>query len=264
MYRRDFSGYLRKLGQLPACITDKLHMFGSNANYFMGMICKSSVRKLRSRWKRMFSIAAILLMWTSSVLNGMYDAKETNRACPAHSPLKCEVKVRSEFSSHVKPDTSQEVSYDTYFHMDLSQVVNYNENDLPVPHYLKTHEDDPRIDGDVWEQGDTNITPPLTFQEDSESENDDKCPNDLLSNKVSESLFNKVGTTAVEDMGPIYQMHTKLPLGSNKYCLMADIERLTLLNEKKENKQEKDDFFLHAASNRTGYGQLCNFPCMQR
>ena len=45
-----------------------------------------------------------------------------------------------------------------------------------------------------------------------------------------------------EDVGSIYQMNIELPLESHEYCLIASAEGLTLLNEKKVNKQENDEF----------------------
>ena len=79
MYKKEFPGHLCKLGQLPVCITDKLHRSGSNATYFVGMICKSSVRKLRSRWKRISGVGtSILLMRLNSIPNATHSTKEIN------------------------------------------------------------------------------------------------------------------------------------------------------------------------------------------
>ena len=243
MYRRDFSGYLRKLGQLPVYITNKIHMLGSNATYFVEMICKSSVRKLRSRWKNISGVGtAILLMQLNSVPNATYDTKETNITRLVHEQEKCEDKVRSDCLRQAKPNISQGVSNDTFFRLDLSQVADYNEIHPPVPYYLKTYEDDPIIGGASWDQWGINITPHLIFQDDSDDDDDAKYHNDLLSNKISELLYDQVYATIVEDVGPIYQMRTEFQSGSHRYCLIANTERLTLLNEKKVNKQEKDDF----------------------
>ena len=119
----------------------------------MGMICKSSVRKLRCRWKKISGVGlAILLMRSNSVPNATRDTKVTNVIRQVHFQIKCEDKVRSDCLRQDKLNISQEASDNTYFLLDLSQVVDYNEIHTPVPHYLKTREDNPIVGVESWEQ----------------------------------------------------------------------------------------------------------------
>ena len=78
--------------------------------------------------------------------------------------------------------------------------------------------------------------PPLIFQDDSDSDDNEEYHNNLLSNKILESVYNQVGATVGEDVSSIYQMNVELVLDSHEYCLIAGAEGLTLLNEKKFNK----------------------------
>ena len=41
IYRKKYSGFLRKLGQLPAHLSERLHQFGINAIYLMELIFSS-------------------------------------------------------------------------------------------------------------------------------------------------------------------------------------------------------------------------------
>ena len=52
-----------------------------------------------------------------------------------------------------------------------------------------------------------------------------------------------MGDPVGDDIGPIYQMNAEVPLQSHEYYLRTSAEELTLLNEKKVNTQENDDFY---------------------
>ena len=38
MYRKEYSGFLRKLGYLPKCLSEIFHQFGTNAIFLMGLM----------------------------------------------------------------------------------------------------------------------------------------------------------------------------------------------------------------------------------
>ena len=96
-----------------------------------------------------------------------------------------------------------------------------------VPHYLAACENSSIIDMESSQQCDA----------------DSEYSNNFLSDKIPESVYNQVGAPVDDGSGRIYQMNVEIPLESHEYCLVASAEGLTLLNEKRVNKQEKDDFY---------------------
>ena len=76
---KEYSGFLRKLGQLSVHITETLHRFGSNATRLMNLMCGSSVQKLQGRWSTMLHLGiSVLLVGSSRITNTMHLFKETH------------------------------------------------------------------------------------------------------------------------------------------------------------------------------------------
>ena len=136
---------------------------------------------------------------------------------------------------------SQEASDNTYFRLDLSQVVEYDKL-YPPDHNLETCDDNSIIVIESWEQYDIDMMHPLIPHDYSDSDENEEYSSNLLSNNISESVYNQVGATVGETIGSIYQMNIELTLESHEYWLTASTEGLQLLNEANVNKEGKDDF----------------------
>ena len=53
MYRKEYSGFLRKVGKLPRYLNEILHQFGANATVLMSLLCTNSVKKANCREKNL-------------------------------------------------------------------------------------------------------------------------------------------------------------------------------------------------------------------
>lgn len=149
MYMHEYSGFLRKLGQLQVCSTERLHRFHSNVIYLLGLMCKSSVQKLNNRWNKIFASGSnyptcgvITCPECNEFLQG-----DTNYPClfQVDKQIDCESKIRSgylhrNYKRHEHLNISPEASEDTWFVLDLSQVVEYDKIHTPAPN-LETCED---------------------------------------------------------------------------------------------------------------------------
>ena len=163
MYCKEFSGYLRKVGQLPTCISEDLHRFGTNATYFMGLLCNSSVGKLKCRWKKIFRIGTYIL------LVGQTKGKHMNRSHHSRIPsqTKYEDRVRPDCLRQNKPNFTRKVSDDSFFRLNSSRVVDYATK-YPPAHNLEPCHNNSVLGTELWEQWDTDRTPLVTLHDNSD------------------------------------------------------------------------------------------------
>ena len=61
MYRKEYSGFLRKVGKLPRYLNEILHQFGANTIVLMSLMFSDSVKRANCRWKQIFRYFIIIL-----------------------------------------------------------------------------------------------------------------------------------------------------------------------------------------------------------
>ena len=61
MYRKEYSGFLRKVGKLPRYLNEILHQFGANVTVLMSLMCPNSVKRANCRRKQIFRCFILML-----------------------------------------------------------------------------------------------------------------------------------------------------------------------------------------------------------
>ena len=171
---------------------------------------------------------SILLGGSSRITNIMHPFKETHggvRNTSVHSDqlhLETNIACKDKFrSGHLRTNEeelnlSREVSEDSSFRLDLSQMVKYDMM-CPLDHDLRRCGKILITDDQQWDD-----IPPLVRRSDLD-DSDTECEDD-----------GDVDATVGDNQGDS---------GSQEYCFIVETEGLTLLNEGKVDKEEKDDFY---------------------